>query len=178
MDFGVDGRIGLCEKVTSHSGAPLWLWAWDKALVLLVSLAAAALLLATPQLITPYPAHAAWFESAAFFPRVTLALACIAGLFELYQRRSAVELADSDELDSSAANMIQALGMLALFGLYMLAVPWMGYLASTWVFLVASGAWLGLSRRATFSLSVLLSFAMWLVFVKVLKVYFGHGWLM
>jgi hypothetical protein len=45
------------------------------------------------------------------------------------------------------------------------------------VFLVASGAWLGLSRRATFSLSVLLSLAMWLVFVKVLKVYFGHGWL-
>jgi hypothetical protein len=26
-------------------------------------------------------------------------------------------------------------------------------------------------------LSVLLSLAMWLVFVKVLKVYFGHGWL-
>ena len=74
--------------------------------------------------------------------------------------------------------MSQALGMLALFGLYMLAVPWMGYLASTWVFLVVSGAWLGLSRRATFSLSVLLSLAMWLVFVKVLKVYFGHGWLM
>jgi len=109
---------------------------------------------------------------------VSLALACVAGLFELYQRRSSIELADSDELDSSAANMRQALGMLALFGLYMLAVPWMGYLSSTWLFLLASGAWLGLSRRATFSLSVLLSLAMWLVFVKVLKVYFGHGWLM
>ncbi len=144
---------------------------------MLVSVAAAAVMLATPQLITPYPAEAAWFESAAFFPRVTLVLACIAGLFELYQRRSAVEVAESDELDSSTANMRQALGMLALFGLYMLAVPWMGYLSSTWVFLVASGAWLGLSRRATFSLSVLFSLAMWLVFVKVLKVYFGHGWL-
>ena len=141
-------------------------------MVLGVSLAAAAVLMTTPQLITPYPAHAAWFESAAFFPRVSLALACVAGLFELYQRRSSIELADSDELDSSA------LGMLALFGLYMLAVPWMGYLSSTWLFLLASGAWLGLSRRATFSLSVLLSLAMWLVFVKVLKVYFGHGWLM
>jgi hypothetical protein len=86
-------------------------------------------------------------------------------------------LADSEELDSSTANMRQALGMLALFGLYMLAVPWMGYLSSTWLFLLVSGAWLGLSRRATLSLSVSLSLGMWLVFVKVLKVYFGHGWL-
>jgi hypothetical protein len=163
--------------VKKTSDASPWSWSWDKGLVLLVSVAAAAVMLATPQLITPYPAEAAWFESAAFFPRVTLVLACIAGLFELYQRRSAVEVAESDELDSSTANMRQALGMLALFGLYMLAVPWMGYLSSTWVFLVASGAWLGLSRRATLGLSVSLSLGMWLVFVKVLKVYFGHGWL-
>ena len=59
----------------------------------------------------------------------------------------------------------------------MLAVPWMGYLSSTWLFLMASGAWLGLSQRATLVLSVLLSVAMWVIFVKVLKVYFGHGWL-
>jgi hypothetical protein len=163
--------------VKKTSDASPWSWSWDKGLVLLVSVAAAAVMLATPQLITPYPAEAAWFESAAFFPRVTLVLACIAGLFELYQRRSAVDVAESDELDSSTANMRQALGMLALFGLYMLAVPWMGYLSSTWVFLVASGAWLGLSRRATLGLSVSLSLGMWLVFVKVLKVYFGHGWL-
>jgi len=42
---------------------------------------------------------------------------------------------------------------------------------------MASGAWLGLSQRATLVLSVLLSVAMWVIFVKVLKVYFGHGWL-
>jgi hypothetical protein len=144
---------------------------------MLVALLAAAVLMATPQLISPYPAQAAWFESAAFFPRVTLTLACIAGMFELYQRRCSVELADSDELDSSAANLRQALGMLALFGLYMLAVPWMGYLSSTWLFLMASGVWLNLSWRTTLSLSVLLSLGMWAVFVKVLKVYFGHGWL-
>jgi Tripartite tricarboxylate transporter TctB family len=154
-----------------------WTWSWDKGLVLLLALAAAAAMLATPQLITPFPAKAAWFESAAFFPRVTLALACLAGGVELYQRRHAVEVADSDELDSSSASMHQALGMLALFGLYMLAVPWMGYLSSTWLFLMASGAWLGLSQRATLVLSVLLSVAMWVIFVKVLKVYFGHGWL-
>jgi len=154
-----------------------WTWSWDKGLVLLLALAAAAAMLATPQLITPFPAKAAWFESAAFFPRVTLALACLAGGVELYQRRHAVEVADSDELDSSNASMRQALGMLALFGLYMLAVPWMGYLSSTWLFLMASGAWLGLSQRATLVLSVLLSVAMWVIFVKVLKVYFGHGWL-
>jgi hypothetical protein len=163
--------------VKPHSEASTRTWSWDKGLVLLVSLLAATVLMATPQLITPYPVRVAWFESAAFFPRAALALACIAGLFELYRRRSTGELSDSDELDSSAANMRQALGMLALFGLYMLAVPSMGYLSSTWLFLMASGAWLGLSWRTTLGLSVLLSLAMWTVFVKVLKVYFGHGWL-
>jgi hypothetical protein len=34
-----------------------------------------------------------------------------------------------------------------------------------------------MSWRTTLGLSVLLSLAMWTVFVKVLKVYFGHGWL-
>lgn len=145
--------------------------------MVLFVLLAASLWMATPQLITPYPTQALWFESAAFFPRVTLGLACIAGLVELYQRRRAVEVADSDELDSSSASMFQALGMLVLFGLYMLGVPWIGYLTSTLAFLMASGAWLGLSRRATLTLSVLLSLGMWWVFVKVLKVSFGHGWL-
>jgi hypothetical protein len=153
------------------------MWSWDKGWVLLLTLAAAAAIGATPALIHPFPAQAAWFESAAFFPRVTLALACVAGLVELYQRRHALEVADSDELDSSQASMGQALSMLALLGLYMLAVPWMGYLSSTWLFLMASGARLGLGRRVTLGLSVLLSVGMWLVFVKVLKVYFGHGWL-
>jgi hypothetical protein len=175
MDRRVNGRAGFCQKVKSASDNLTW--SWDKGLVLLLALAAAAVLTATPHLITPYPAQAAWFESAAFFPRAALALACIAGLFELYRRKSTDELSDSDELDSSAANMRQALGMLALFGLYMLAVPWMGYLSSTWLFLMASGAWLGLSWRTTLGLSVLLSLGMWAVFVKVLKVYFGHGWL-
>jgi hypothetical protein len=98
-------------------------------------------------------------------------------LWELYQRRVNIEVADSEELDSSSASMRQAIGMLLLFGLYMLAVPWMGYLSSTLVFLVAGSVWLGLGWRVTVYLSVPLALAMWLIFVKLLKVYFGHGWL-
>lgn len=154
-----------------------WKGSWDKGLIALCILVSVAVWMATPQLITPYPLQAPWFESAAFFPRVTLGLVCMAGLVELYQRRRAVEVADSDELDSSSASVVQAMGMLVLFGLYMIGVPWIGYLTSTLAFLMASGAWLGMSRRATLTLSVLLSLGMWWVFVKVLKVYFGHGWL-
>ncbi len=150
---------------------------WDKGLIVLFVLVAAAIWVATPQLITPYPTQAAWFESAAFFPRMALALTCLAGGFELCQRRQTVEVADSDELDSSQASMRQALGMLALFGLYMVAVPWLGYGSSTALFLLASGLWLRLGRRVTLSLSLLLALTMWLVFVQVLKVSFGHGWL-
>lgn len=152
-------------------------WSWDKGFILLVVAVAGAILGATPQLITPYPAHMAWFESAAFFPKASLGLVCLAGLWELYQRRVDIEIADSEELDSSTASMRQAMGMLLLFGLYMLAVPWMGYLSSTLVFLVAGSVWLGLGWRVAVYLSVPLALAMWLIFVKLLKVYFGHGWL-
>jgi len=164
------------QDTRSNLSLPHWRWSWDKGLVLLLALAALCMLLATPEMITPFPSQAAWYESAALFPRVTLGLAACAGLVELYKRRSTVEVADSDELDSSNAQMSQALGMLVLFGLYMLAVPWLGYLTSTLAFMLASGIWLGLGLRITLGLGVLFSLTMWWLFVKVLKVYFGHGW--
>jgi len=154
-----------------------WNWSWDKGLVLMLALTAASAFLVTPLLITPYPAQAPWFESTAFFPRCALAIAFVAGIFELHQRRHTVELTESEELDSSHANMPLAITMLVYFGLYMLAVPWMGYLCSTGLFLMASGVRLGLGKRITLSISIVFSITLWLVFVKVLKVYFGQGWL-
>jgi len=58
-----------------------------------------------------------------------------------------------------------------------LAVPWLGYLSSTLLFLVASSRLLGLTWRTTWALSLPLSLVMWWVFLKLLKVHFGHGWL-
>lgn len=101
----------------------------------------------------------------------------VGGLFEIYQRRHQSASGESEELDSSAANIHDAIAMLLAFGLYMLAVPFVGYLSSTLIFLLA-GCWLlEFERRTSLILAISLSFTMWVVFVKILKVYFGQSWL-
>ena len=152
-------------------------WSWDRQLLLVLALMAGNLVMASRQLIVPYPEAALWYESAAFFPLLALGLMALAGLVEVFNRRHALELKDSEELDSSQARMGLAWGMLGLLGLYMLAVPWMGYLSSTLLFLVVSSRVLGFAWRTTWALSLPLALAMWWVFVKLLKVHFGHGWL-
>jgi hypothetical protein len=151
-------------------------WSWDRVVLLVLAVLACGLALASPQLIVPYPQAMAWFESAAFFPVLALSLMALAGGVEVVKRRHALELKDSDELDSSQARMGLAWAMLVLFGLYMLAVPWMGYLSSTVLFLLASSRLLGFAWRTTWALSLPLAGAMWWVFLKLLKVHFGHGW--
>ena len=146
-------------------------------LLAVLALLAGGLALASRTLIVPYPQGVAWFESAAFFPLLALGLMALAGVVEVFHRRRAIELKDSDELNSSQARMGLAWAMLGLFGLYMLAVPWLGYLSSTLLFLVASSRVLGFSWRTTWALSLPLALAMWWVFLKLLKVHFGHGWL-
>ena len=150
---------------------------WDRVFLLVLALLAGGIALTSRSLIVPYPQAAAWFESAAFFPLLALGLMALAGVVEVFNRRHAIELKDSEELNSSQAHMGLAWAMLGLFGLYMLAVPWLGYLISTLLFLVASSRVLGFSWRTTWALSLPLSLVMWWVFFKLLKVHFGHGWL-
>ena len=139
---------------------------------------AAALWLATPALIVPFPQQAPWYESAAFFPRAALALALSGALAEWLRRRRAEALAagDSDELDSSAARLPLALGLLALFIAYALLVPVLGLFSASVLYLVACGAVLRLPWRVSCLLALPLSLLLWLVFVRLLKVAFGHGW--
>ena len=152
------------------------------AVVLLFIIAAAgAALLATPALIQPFPSKATWYESAASFPRAALMLVVLAAAVEFILRkrnqRIGLKTSDSDELDSSAAKPALALGALGLFVLYALAVPVMGFLVSTLAFLMACGAMLKLAPRQILFLSVPLALGLWVVFVKILKVAFGHAWL-
>lgn len=148
---------------------------WDRWLLLLLALVAAGLLVGTPHLIEPYSEQQSWYESPALFPRLALALALVGGVSECLLRRKAVDPADSEELDSSAASMPLALAMVLLFGLYMLAVPTLGYLSSSLLFLLAAGRVLAMGWRMTLLLALGLSLGLWGVFVLVLKVSFGHG---
>jgi hypothetical protein len=64
-----------------------------------------------------------------------------------------------------------------LFCLYAFAVPVLGFLVSTFAFLIACGLLLRLPLTHIFLLATPLSLTLWFVFVKILKVSFGHGWL-
>jgi hypothetical protein len=150
-------------------------------LLLFIIAAAGAALFATPALIQPFPSQATWYESAASFPRAALLLVVLAALVEFMLRmksqRAGLKTSGSDELDSSSAKPGLALGALGLFILYALAVPVIGFLVSTLAFLMACGAMLKLAPRQILLLSVPLALGLWVVFVKILKVAFGHGWL-
>lgn len=148
----------------------------DRSVLLAVALAAAAALLFTPGLIVPFPDKAPWYESAAMFPRVALGLAVLGAVAEVWVRRTAPAQPESDELDSSTVRVPLALAMLALFVAYAVAVPVLGYLGATLIYLVACGGVLRLPWRRTLLLAVPLAIALWVVFVAVLKVAFGHGW--
>lgn len=149
----------------------------DRWLLLALAAVSLGLLVATPWMIWPYPHKAPWYESAAMFPRVALGLAVLAALAEVVVRRSAVAVGESDELDSSAMRMPMGLGLLALFIAYSLAVPWLGYLSSTLLFLCACGWALRLPLQRTLLIAVPMALALWATFALVLKVAFGHGWL-
>ena len=152
-------------------------WPWDRWLLLALSCAALWIWQLSPLLIQPYPHNANWFESAALFPHLSLLIVAVGGLFEIYQRRHQSESGESEELDSSAVDIRDAIAMLVAFGIYMLAVPVVGYLVSTLAFLLV-GCWLlKFERRTSLLLAFSLSFIMWVIFVQILKVYFGHSWL-
>ena len=152
-------------------------WSWDRFFLLALSFIAVCVWYFSTQLIQPYPHNANWFESTALFPRLSLLIVAVAGLIEIYQRRHQMASDESEELDSSAANIQDAIPMVVAFALYMLAVPFLGYLISTLLFL-SVGCWLlQFDFRTSMLLAITLSVTMWVVFVKALKVYFGHAWL-
>ena len=152
-------------------------WPLDRLLLLALAGVAGAVGLATPALIKPFPEKAAWYESAAMFPRVALALVVAGALAELWRRRRAPTAAGpgSDELDARLASGPLAGGMLLLFTAYALAVPWVGFMVSTALYLAACGAMLRLPWRLTLGIAVTMALGLWLVFARLLKVAFGHG---
>lgn len=147
--------------------------------LLLIALAACAmgLWLGTPGLITPYPAQAVWYESAAFFPCLGLGLMALGALVETFVRRRGPVQSGHEELDSSAMQPHKAIGVLVLFVAYALAIPVAGFGVSSFGFLLLTGRWVGLGWRTSLLLAAPMAAALWWVFVSLLKVSFGHGWL-
>jgi hypothetical protein len=149
-------------------------WA-ERALLAALALAALGLFLGTPGLIVPWKAQLPWYESAAFFPRLGLVIVALGAVAELLVRARSRQRFQSEELDSSAAQLPKAAGSVLLFALYALAVPVLGFGTSTALFLLTCGRLVGLSWRTTVALALPLAALLWRVFVLGLKVAFGHG---
>ena len=152
----------------------------DLAILGLLALAAVGAFAATPVWIVPYPAQVPWYESPGFFPRAALALVAAGSAVEAWRRRAAPagSSGGDEDLDARGSRPSLALGALALFAAYALAVPLAGYLPSTFAF-VAGAAWLGgLRGRSALLLGAVLALLLWAVFAAGLKVAFGRpAWL-
>jgi Tripartite tricarboxylate transporter TctB family len=152
-------------------------WTLGRVVLVTLGMLFIGMLLATPVLIKPFPLNAPWYESAAMFPRVALVLAALGAALELVLRRKNLKVGDSDELDSSSANLGIALWIIGAFASYCVLAPLLGYLTSTLLFLLVGARVVGLPWKTTLMISVSISMVMWAVFKLALKVAFGHGWL-
>lgn len=141
----------------------------------LLAAVAVGLWWATPMLIVPYKAEQAWYESAATFPRLALLIVALCGVIEAGRRWRGTANSVTDELDSSAASLPRMAAALALFAGYVLAVPVLGFGVSSALFLASTGRAVGLSWRAALALSLPMAMVLWWVFVRLLRVAFGHG---
>lgn len=147
----------------------------DRILLAGLAAAAAALLAATPSLIMPFPQDLPWYESTALFPRLALGLVVAGAIAEMAMRLRGHVGVEGEELDASASRAWQAAATVALFLAYSFAVPWLGFLSSTALFVVATARLLGLSWRLALALALPLATVLWAVFVLGLKVAFGAG---
>jgi Tripartite tricarboxylate transporter TctB family len=176
MDFGVDDRTGFGEKMSLINR---WLSDTSQALrvvvLLLLSGAAALLWVATPWLIHPFPHDVPWYASPAMFPRMALGVMALAGFWEVLRHRRGATSAGSDELDAGEVDLRMVAQAVVAFAVYTWAVPVVGFLSSSVLFLVVCGRIVRLSWRQSALLGGPLAVFMWAIFEHVLGVAFGHG---
>lgn len=145
-------------------------------LLVLAALALLALVL-TPRLIVPYPQQGAWYESPAVFPALGLVLMVSGALAEAWRRRRGAAPAGGEEIDPSEADIPRGARVVVLFAIYAVAVPWLGLGVASALFLLVTGRAVGLGWRTSALLALPLAAVLWGVFVGLLKLSFGRGFL-
>jgi hypothetical protein len=131
------------------------------------------LYLATPQLITNYRAEAAFFESPGFFPRLALGVAIFAGIWHLGENWFRhVREAGAEEIEIGESRPVIAFVGMALFAGLILLVPYLGYAASSALFVVMASRIAGLGWGVAMGLSATTSAVLYAIFVIGLKVWF------
>ena len=133
----------------------------------------AGLFLATPQLITNYRTDVAFFESPAFFPRLALVVAVVAGLWHLGEGwLGHIRDDGAEEIEIGESRALIAFAGMGLFAAYILAAPFIGYSASTALFMVTAARAAGLGWRLSIGLAAATTALLYAIFVFGLKVWF------
>lgn len=138
--------------------------------------------------ITGLDASQAWFESPAAFPLAALALvgvsAAVHGWQRLLARRrraigsdAAGSAADDDEIDASATDPRRAIGCIAMLLLYPVAMAAVGFMAATFLFVLAVAALVKLPLRRAALVGGCMAGGLWLVFVWGFKLGLPEPWL-
>lgn len=137
-----------------------------------VAAAALALIAATPELVSnPRPTEP-FYRHPEFYPLLVLAgLAALAALNALrLARGGAIDVEDEAMAEPARWGVVGA--TLALFALYALAIPLLGYALATAVFLLVGGIVGGVGRPLRWLLPPAMAIVLWAVFVLGLKVWF------
>lgn len=137
----------------------------------LLALGAAILLPLTPRLIVGMPQDVAYYRSPALFPSIALALVAIAAAVHCVRLLRGASLS-TDDIDEPAAHWRVVVLAFVAYVLYVLAVPLVGYVAATAVFLLGLGTLSGLGWRLPAAIGVSVTAALYLIFVVGFKVWF------
>lgn len=139
----------------------------------IVMLACAAAFAFTPQLITNYRHDTPFQLSPGFFPRLALAVALVGAVWQILHLRHAEPRTDEvDEFEVGDSRPVLVAGGIALFVAYFLAAPWLGYAASTFLFVLVASLISGVPRRVSVILAAAISACLYGLFAVALKVWF------
>lgn len=136
-----------------------------------IAVLATALLVFAPVLIPGQRAGTPFHQSPTMFPMAALALVAVGAVWHALRLARGAALAN-DDIEEPTANWRAVLTAFVAYGGYVLAVPLVGYAAATALFLLTLGALAGMGWRRPLAIAVVLSAALFGIFVLALKVWF------
>jgi len=159
--------------MAAHRMRPRGRWP-GAALLLALGLAAAGLAWWREDLVAINDPDAPFYRSPDFFPGLTLTIAAIGALVMALRHLRRGPAAADDALPRSRPRAPRVLAVAALFGLYIGAVPWLGYPLATLAFSALALALVQAPRRSVLILPPLIAAVLWLVFAVLLGVWFAE----
>ena len=136
-----------------------------------VALGAAVLLPLVPRLIIGIHPGVPYYRSPALFPSIALALIAICGALHCVRLLRGAALATDDIEEPAAHWRVVVLAFLG-YAAYAVAVPVVGYLPATGLFLFILGRLAGLGWRLPAMVAIALTAVLYLVFVVLFQVWF------